>query len=161
MSAYEFCLMDPLWAEHGLTQPSAKCMFPQCKLLTKMSLICYYNYMLRASFSSLRCQTAGKKKSLSTRDPQFEVMYYSYNPMVMKRVWGKHPHKWPVHSGQVFSKETETNVWEAHYGAHYDYLRCWRDSTGFVAPVYELRDAEFISYRKHQIQSAIAFIFIF
>lgn len=54
---------------------------------------------------------------------------------------------------------TEAKVWE--HGAHYDCIRYWRDSPGFVAPVYELRDAEFISHREYQIRPAIAFIFIF
>lgn len=40
-------------------------------------------------------------------------------------------------------------------GAKY-YISCWRDFTGFIAPVYKLSDAKLTSYRQYQTQLPIA-----
>lgn len=69
------------------------------------------------------------------------------HPSLMSNPWGRLVFHW----GKCLGRK---------HGAHYGCVRCWR-LPGFVAPVFELRDAEFISYRNHQIQPPVSFIFIF
>lgn len=138
MFAYEFCLMDSLWAEHGLTQPSEKCMFLRCKLSTKN---CATIITLWGQVSALSsCQTAGKNLCCFTEHQESsvdscELIYYTYSPLIMKREWGKHPvpHSWPIHSRQApvslrktFGKETWSLLWLHHMleGLHWICSSC-------------------------------------
>lgn len=81
--------------------------------------LCHCNYMLKVSFSPLLMSESWEKPVLFSEHQRCsvgscEVMCDSYNPMVVKREWGKHPipHWWAIHgAGLCF---TEANVWEGN-----------------------------------------------
>lgn len=102
--------------------------------------LCYYNYSLRAGFSSLLMSDLWKKTcavSLSTRDPHLIVVSWFITSTVLW-LWRESGEDMPslirdrsiggrllFHWGKPLGRKL---------GACCDYITCWRDSTGFVAP---------------------------